>query len=203
MEYAYLIHGRPLVIVASGPTLTLAQIRIVAQARMRQRIRIMTVNDAVFVCPFVDWQHASDEPWWRAYDGLPNFPGFKSSISKTRYASVFTFENTDTTGYDPRPGMLRSGGLSGYQAIHIAAQCGVKQIALVGFDMAGGHFFGDHPANIPHPSPNWDHRHKDMLDLAEAIWPLGIEIVNCSPESRLRAWPKDDLERTIRRFEHA
>lgn len=203
MEYVYLLHGRPLVIIATGPSLTLAQVRLVAQARMRQRIRVMTVNDAVFVCPFSDWQHASDEPWWRAYDGLPNFPGFKSSISKTRYASIFTFENTGAEGYDPRPGKLRSGGLSGYQAIHIAAQCGVKQVGLLGFDMAGGHFFGDHPPNIPHPSPNWDNRHRDMMGLAEAIAHLGMEIINCSPESRMRAFPRGDLATTIARFENA
>lgn len=97
---------------------------------------------------------------------------------------------------------LRTGGGSGFMAINLAALGGATRILLgAGYDnrMARGkhHYFGDHPDNSKQPYEIWRGRYRSMVKpLAE----LGIEVINCTPESDIDAFPKSGLEHELDRL---
>lgn len=77
---------------------------------------------------------------------------------------------------------LPRGGNSGYQAVNLAYQLGAKTILLLGFDMKGTHYFGNHPDGLVQDSPfhNFIESFKTITE---------VEIINCSPDSALTCFP--------------
>jgi hypothetical protein len=67
---------------------------------------------------------------------------------------------------------------------------------LVGFDFVGSHFFGEHPKAMRITSP-WDQLALHMAPLASALAAQGCEVINCSPISALRYWPKKSLAEAL------
>jgi hypothetical protein len=89
------------------------------------------------------------------------------------------FSNPDTLSYTQN---------SPYVALCLAIHMGAKQIGLIGVDFTNNHFFaktGTHPLNGQFATIDGQYR-----KLAEAVRARGIEIVNLSSISRLRAFPK-------------
>ena len=93
------------------------------------------------------------------------------------------------------PDYVHSGGNSGYQAINLALHLGATRIVLLGYDMhchsGKSHWFGDHPegfvSNI---------KFERFIAAYRSIKPeqYGIEILNCSRETALDAFPRHNLE---------
>jgi hypothetical protein len=92
------------------------------------------------------------------------------------------------------PGVIGSGGNSGFQAINIAAQFGVSKILLIGFDMhtaSGVHWHGRHGNDLVNPTDFNFTRWRQVLDRASGLLnQLGVDVVNASPDSTLNAYPK-------------
>jgi hypothetical protein len=129
-----------------------------------------------------------------AQDAL-KFPGLKLTADRTvTYRHVIKMKQTGKEGYDPEPGCVRTGGNSGYQALHVAIQSGAKRILLLGFDMGGTHFFGRHVAplrNTPqHAFANW-------IGRFPALAGNGAEIINCTPGSALKCFPHVPLAEAL------
>jgi len=97
-----------------------------------------------------------------------------------------------------RVGVIGSGGNSGFQALNLAVQFGAKRIVLVGYDMrvdAGLHWHGAHPHGLNNPSAGSVMRWAATLDAqAPLLKRLGVEVLNASPVSALKAYPKVRLE---------
>jgi hypothetical protein len=92
-------------------------------------------------------------------------------------------------------GYVGAGGNSGFQCLNLAAQFGAKRILLVGYDMRvdlGEHWHPRHypPLSNPHPNDNLPRWRAAIDGAAEFFAQAGIEIVNCSPVSLLKAYPK-------------
>lgn len=102
------------------------------------------------------------------------------------------------------PGLVGSGGNSGFQATNIVAQFGANRILLVGFDMhtaSGVHWHGPHGKNLINPSDVNLTRWRRVLDrAAETLRRLGIDVVNASPESALNAYPKMTIDQAMTRW---
>lgn len=79
---------------------------------------------------------------------------------------------------------IPGGGNSGFQAINLAYMLGAKTIILLGFDMFGVHYFGDHPDKLVKQSP-----YKDFIKSFETIT-KDVEIINCSRQTALNCFPK-------------
>ena len=86
---------------------------------------------------------------------------------------------------------------SGGSAINVAYHLGAKRVLLVGFDMrrvsGASHFHGHYPKRNrdrdPYP------RHLDCFGaIAEDAEKLGLEIVNCTPGSKIKQFPFARLE---------
>lgn len=199
---------RPVVIVAGGPSLTLAQVRIVGIARARDKCRVIAVNDAVYPCWYADVAYAGDERFWRYHQGVPGFRGLKLAIQETRFRDVRALENAGAE-YTGNEGLkIGHWKNSGAQAVQVAAdKLYAKQIFLLAFDYSGSKDAGDGTRD------HWFGRHVDQPEfrmdinsdvgaikrlfriLTDHLQARGVEIVNCSPESTVDWLPRSSIER--------
>lgn len=194
--------GLTAVIVAGGESFTAAQARLVGIARARDLVRVIAVNDAVYPCWFADVAYACDARWWAYHQGLPGFKGLKVSLDQTNFPDVHVIANSGTRGFDPDPGALRSGGNSGYQALHLAAHRDICRAILLGFDFKGEHWFGRHPDGVansgpPFAPPNFKTRREAFIELKTELDRRGVSVVNASPGSVMGVFSMVDLEQEL------
>lgn len=201
--------GLSAIIIAGGPSLSLAQIRLIARARHAagSTFRVMAINDAIYPAWFADWLHAADRQWWFEHiQGVHTFPGIKTTLEDDVPEPWVTgyLQNTGQDGFDPDPACCRTGANSAYQAMHISIHAGVRRIILVGVDMKDSakgdrHWFGDHPAILGTARVQYD---KIMIPHFETLAPTlkerGVEVINCSPGSALTIFPAKDLVEALR-----
>lgn len=206
--------GLTFVIAATGPSLTIHQARAVAMARASlPDLKVIAVNDAIYPFWFADIAYACDASWWRAHKGLPGFGGWRLRLkhpcpdtgrdrNPLDMPGVDTFTSSGNLGFDPRPGFIRHGGNSGYQAVHIAAHLEAERIILLGFDMRSSdkkrHWFGEHLSATRKAPANMKRWIEVFGGLASELRARHIEVVNASPGSALTAFPLVDLEATLK-----
>lgn len=190
--------GERVVVVAGGPSVSLAQVRMIGMARDKDRCRVIAVNDAVFPCWFADLAYAADAKWWDFHDGVRSFLKPKVSFNRLGRYDVQHMRDTGPEGYDPEPGHMRHGSNSGYQAVHLAAQLGAREIVIVGMDFtdkdfARDHWFGRHEGRMDMVSDTADWRRK-FRGLTDALDSLGVSVLNASPASTITWLPMTSLE---------
>jgi hypothetical protein len=101
------------------------------------------------------------------------------------------------------PGLIGSGGNSGFQAINLAAQFGVDRILLIGFDMhtgAGVHWYGRNTwkrANNP-SNANLMRWRDAFISQAPVLERRGIKVVNASPDSGLFCFERGSIDETLK-----
>jgi len=186
--------GKTVAILASGPSLTGA----VAEAVRCVGVPTIAINDTFRRAPWADMLYAADPEWWRVNPEALDFAGLRASVSKVD--SVLQLQNTGVEGFDPHPFAIRTGGNSGYQAVHIAIHAGAARVLLCGFDMhnrCGLHWHGSHPR----PLRNTDeHSYAKWASRFEALKGIGPEIVNCTPGSAIECFPKMDLNEALHEY---
>lgn len=155
------------------------------------------------LCPWADVVYGCDGPWWENKNGLPNFKGTKlahdTGVCAT-YKDIHKIEVRDHNRmlFDD-PGVIGSGGNSGFQALNIAAQFGAVKILLIGFDMHaanGVHWYGRNAGrNMRNPR---DHDYvgwRNALNRESAVLrKMGIDVVNASPDSALVCFPRMSID---------
>lgn len=197
--------GATAVLVASGPSLDLEQVHRIGRARVSGAAKVVAVNDAMYPCHFADLGYACDRRWWLHHGGMRTFAGMRVRMIATDkdrephsdLEGILTVGFSGTDGFDERGGYLRSGGHSGYQALHLAIHAGAARIILVGYDCGAplvgqGHFFGEHPKEI-RSTPNrsqWAKRYAALRDVAAA---RGIHVVNATPSSAIDVFERRAL----------
>lgn len=165
------------VILATGPSMS----RTVADSVRDRCAGVVAVSDAYRLAPWADALAATDEAWWRAHPDAFQFEGLKF---------------TGAPAWRPVPGVTRlpastSGTNSGLLGCQVAHALGAERILLCGFDMRGDHFFGRHASPLTNTSPE---RFVALRNQFSSWAPRGVEIINCTPGSALRAYPQLPLE---------
>lgn len=184
----------PAVIIASGPSLSDAQLHEVMLATAAGRAHAIAVNNT---CGRATWADC-------AYFG--DYLALREYVPKLRYpAGPFRGEwwTQDKAGAERwglrlvasanRPGLGAAVAVQvhalGAQAINLATLFGARRVLLLGFDMKPGpagqkHWFGSHPVPLVQDLlfDEWIHKFKAIADDARA---MGVEIVNCTPGSAL------------------
>jgi hypothetical protein len=133
---------------------------------------------------------AIDAKWWERY--LPevraDFPGALFSTND--------FPGQRITRLN-KP--YRAFGNSGAGAIALAVKAGASRVILLGYDCqkTGGqvHHHGDHPQGLGNAGsmPQWPEK---FARLAASL-PEGVEVINCSRETALTAFPRGELESAL------
>jgi hypothetical protein len=191
--------GETVVIVASGPSLSQEQLDVATESGAR----VLGIKDNYRLLPDMDLLYNCDQWWWdeyiddvRASVDCPMVT--QDRMSAANYRDLLWVEGIKEKGLSADPTAIHTGCNSGYQAINLAVHLGVKRIILLGYDMqpAGGcdHWFGAHPHGRRPPFwmmiPCFD-------TIVEPLRRLGIEVVNCSPNSALGAFPKARIEEVL------
>jgi hypothetical protein len=153
--------------------------------------------------------YACDRAWWKVHKGCPNFKGEKWSShgdktynNKLETAEAYGLELVHGRRgkcFSLDPTYIHYAGNSGFQAINLAILFGYTMLPLVGFDMRVGakaHFFGNHPRGLANRNPYdaWLGRYK----LAAKALPPHIKIINCTPGSALKCFPRADLSEVLK-----
>ena len=193
--------GDPVVIVASGPSAGTVDL-----SPAKGRARFVALNTSYRLCPWADMVYGCDSAWWISENGLPGFAGLRVCGSPRAPQMFEGIRHVEVEAHLDQismrtPGIIGSGGNSGFQAINLMAQFGVKRIILVGYDVstdAGLHWHGKHPAGLNNPNSKLVQRWRKAIDGAHtALSVLGVSIYNANPESGLQAYQKMSFQDAV------
>lgn len=170
-------------------------------AKVRSLPRI-TTNGSYRMAPDADVLYGSDVFFWRHREYADVFDGQGLKLTCEQIPGIYPFapdgvhvvRHGGTTGFTEDPGKIRTGGNSGYAAIHLAASMGAKRIIVLGLDMRGEHWHGKHPHGLNNPK---EHRFRAWIRNFRTLGPelisRGVEVFNCSPITALEVFPKARL----------
>lgn len=189
--------GETVVCLGGGPSLTPQDVESV-----RERARVIAINNAYQIAPWADVLYAADSAWWAVHKGVPSFTGLKFSLEKRAgvWPGVNVLENMGNKGLELQPTGLKTGRNSGYQAINLAVHLGAKRVLLLGYDMErrkgdASHWFGEHPSPLVNTRPETFHDFcKHFQTIVEPLKALGIEVINCSRRTALTVFPWKPLD---------
>ncbi len=192
--------GQTAVIVATGPSAATAPLPIA-----KFQARFIAIKNSWKLCPWADALYGCDKDWWIFNRGVPEFAGMKFSPSPTvcrLYRDIRLVQlKSRAQILLAKPGVIGCGlsagnGHSGFQAINLAVQWGVKRIVLVGFDMTLAHGAHWHKEQLGFAKPDALRvagHCREMDACAQQFTALGVEVVNASEHSALKAYPKLDF----------
>lgn len=201
--------GKIAVVVATGPSLSTEQIRIVALARIADACRVIAINDAALNCWFADIVFGGDIKWWQDRKCIPRYAGKKVGIdvdatagnkSPTQPACVdmLMVRRAAAKGYDQRPGQICTHKNSGAMGVQIADDHKPDKIVLVGFDMreidGKRHYFGNYDGRL-NTQPDIANWIKDFRALQNA---LAGKLFNATKGSALDFVPYVELATVLR-----
>ncbi len=195
--------GKVCAIIASGPSAKSAPI-----TALRDKVKIIVINEGHNLCPWADVLYGCDAGWWQMRAGVRTFRNLKISQDERACRMFPEIRKVDV---DPKSnelkigtiGQLGAGGNSGFQALNLAVQFGVYKIILIGYDMRvdlGEHWHPRHypPLSNPHPQDNIPRWRTAIDGAADTLKILGIDVLNCSAVSLLKAYPKMTIQEALR-----
>lgn len=188
--------GQTCVVLASGPSLTSAQIALVQS----KSVKTITTNSTAFVAPWASVFFAVDCLWWKThYQKLDRKRAWtQDRTSAERFGLNYVRQSA-------RPGLgkkeLQTNGNSGTAAINLAYLFGCRRILLVGFDMKLGpqgqkHHHTDHPPPMVQNQTFSEWIHK-LRVVASDLAAEGCEVVNCTPGSAAPYFRFSTLEKEL------
>lgn len=177
---------RTAICVASGPSLTERDCSIAA-AGMGLGDWMLAVNDSWRAATWAHAVYAGDFGWWR--DHLGEVP---------THLERWTCSESAAYRYRLHHHRVAGRGLynSGQRAIELAITKGFLRILLLGYDCTvarGTHWHGDH-ASGKNPDAA---RCQQWQDQFRSICANGAQIINCSRETALTAFPRLPLEKAL------
>lgn len=186
--------GQTIVIVGSGPSASDVPLDL-----GRGLARFIAINESWRLCRWAEMLLAGDAAWWQHNRGCPEFAGIKVTVDQKPLREEWGVKRlvcgkvSDRMEFE-RLGRVGWGGNSGFCALNLAAQLKPARILLVGLDMRldhGAHWHGPHKKGLGNPRLSLIERWRRAIDgAASELAAVGIHVVNCSPTSALRAYPK-------------
>lgn len=193
------------VIAASGPSLSSAQLAEVQSARRAGACKLMVINNTWQLAPWADALYACDREWWRHYQ--PSFAGQKWTQAEEAAefgAQYVSGRKGSELSLDPS--FIYWGHDSGFQAINLSVHFGVARIILIGFDMqATGyqlHWHDDHVGSPDNPlcNPNPAMFGRWMAayhNAAPQLQDLGITCINATLDTALTCFDRMSVEEAL------
>lgn len=202
--------GGSVVILASGPSLTVEQCEAVRAWRDAASDRYaIAINTTFRRAPFADIVYACDGEYWRAIENgvryidevLGTFQKSQLWTQDRKAADDFGLryiESLRAPGLSRDPSRIHQGNNSGYQCINIAYHAGARRIILLGFDCKPGHWHKPHPSPLSNSAPveRWK---REFRALASDLKGTGVDVVNCTPGSALKSFRTESLDDTLSR----
>lgn len=192
--------GQTAILWGGGPSVKPEQVALAKERGWRR----LAINDAGLVLdPEADAMCWGDSTWfqWNAKElGLYKGP---YRVTWRAMPDGLTSLPFHTLRHPPMPPALSFDQVSircnnsGHGALNLAISFGAKRILLIGFEMkpVGGkaHWHRRHQVSCG-PSQYVDHYAPAMAKAAKQLEGTGIEVINCTPDTFLKCFPKGKLE---------
>jgi hypothetical protein len=176
------------VCIANGPSLTSEDVEY-----CRGRAKIYAVKESVTLCPWADVLYAADTDWWERHQGYADFKGERWTVSAEAGLKwgINVIDYDSALKWSDTPGLLATGGNSGFQALNKAVLDGASKVLLLGFDM------GHEPGKPKHwwtgkikRETRASHYHEWIPKFNAAAPLIQVPVVNVSRETRLECFPR-------------
>lgn len=204
---------KPVLIVGAGPSLKGFDFN-----RLRGLGYVLAVKETWVDLPFADACFGLDVPWIiRQYGALCDVAQRMQlyvSVSHNERrpwrpiprATHLIFDRNKVVGFSTDPARIESGAHSGYGAVNLAILKRARAIFLFGFDYTSTY---DHycPERYAHNKSREKQSHyflnwaQEFNKTTEQIKRLGIALINASPNSNLKAYPKLSIDDAIKRLD--
>lgn len=194
--------GEACAIIASGPSAKKADVEL-----LKGRLKVVALKKNVETAPFADVVYGCDKGWWKHVRGLPDFKGPKicydakacDEFGLTRV--LIPDHHRDTLMLEPK-GSVGAGGNSAFQALNLVIQWGVTRVLFLGLDCqdrSGAHWYGRNNWNgAANPSEtNFRRWRAAFAGIVPQLQDLGVDVVNASPLSDLKAFRKWSVSDTL------
>lgn len=165
---------------------------------------IIAVNMAMKLGNWVDVLFFGDRSFWQThkseilkFNGLRVSCDWKNNLNDPR-VKVLTKNPTHRQGITFKPGLISWNFNSGAAAINLAIQFGAKKIILLGFDMEldannNQHWHKYYTSSLKTVGQTMARHLKGFPIIAQDIKGKGIEIINCSPDSKIDCFRKANI----------
>ena len=202
--------GRTVCCIATGPTLTPAQI----DTARAKGFALAGCNNVWELAPDLEVLYACNANWWDHYwcDALARHPAETWSTNQAAAAKygLHWIAERNQRGLSRDPTVIHHGHGSGYSLVNLVYLMGAARIVLLGYtlryaaDYNGGakrvgesprHYFGEYPAALQHwpKKAVMDGVHVGLLELYRSVARQGVvEIVDCSAGA-LDCFPKMNI----------
>lgn len=199
--------GEACAIIASGPSTKRVDVSLLRGTA----VRVIAIKENSQLCPWADVVYGCDAAWWRNENGLPKFTGLKVTATgrlTSRFPDIRVVQVADPSGDKlvlKPPGTVGSGGNSGFQALNLAVQFGVRHVLLIGFDMTdqfGVHWYGRANGNGRSNPSEWNFKRwrAAFTGAAVQLKLAGVRVFNCSEQSVLTCFPKITLDQALQEW---
>lgn len=190
--------------MASGPSTNKADVDL-----LRGLLPVLAIKKNVELAPWAEVVYGCDYPWWKSVRGLPDFRGLKLSYDPRGHAAdgvrKVDISLKDDRILMDRVGLVGAGGNSGFHALNLAVQFGAKRVLLIGFDCqdrSGVHWYGRNGwtgGNNPSES-NFRRWRAALAAAAKDLESHGVEVVNASPITDLKCFPRWSVADTLKQW---
>ncbi len=188
--------GETCFILGGGPSL-----RNVDVVPLRDRGRVIAINESFRLAPWADVLYFCDKDWWLRNRAQVEeiFTGRYIVTMQNQFPGVKTLRCSGELGLETDPAAIRHGSNSGYQAINLAYHFGASPIVLLGYDMhvANGrtHWHQGYPDQTP---TGYAHTLRGMAFkfqyLVSPLRAAGVKVLNVTQGSALDCFPVTTLE---------
>jgi hypothetical protein len=198
------LSGRTVVCIATGPSLTQAQIDFVYDYASIGLVSVIAVCDAglderaPMSAPWADILYAGDWTWWshwRPTTGAVRACGQIEAVQRG-YADVCLVVEPEPVVLD-RVGVVWSGRHSGIQALQLAVTLDAAKVCLLGYDcrMHGNrrNFYRDRPRQFSGPWTGESHEWASNYARLE----IPVPVINCTPGSAIDCFPRSPIEEAL------
>ena len=211
-------NGETVAILAGGPSLTAAQVEV-----CRGRCRMIAINRSYVLAPHADWLYGADVGGFWLWCGGParingdepdalDFSGTKIVAGVAREGAQQYFPRLIAGGVKlikhcaPRqqmglsadPGMMY-GPNSVHNMMSVIHHTGAKRVILLGVDMRNtGHWHPEWPDGAM--GSDYDTFRPALATLVDPLARARVEVLNATPNSALKCWPRVDLAEALDRL---
>lgn len=167
---------------------------------------VIGINVAYLIGDWIDIVFFGDKGFFLSHESrLARFPGLKvtcySGADRIKWVKFLQRDTKHPKGISSNPKLISWNMNSGSAAINVAAHSGAKRIILLGFDMkldekSKQHWHGLYrqggvaPLRKGRQSLPFDRHMRGFDEIAKDARRMGIEIINCSPESAIKQFRK-------------
>lgn len=141
--------GETAVCIASGPSLSDADVAFVRKMKAEGKCRIFVCNNNYKKVPEADVLFFCDLTFWSWHATDPDFMAFKgqklTGSTDIGEPDIGVLQMGIPDGLSFEPSILRTGGNSGYMTVNLAFLYGCKRVILLGYEMQPKEFDVDDP----------------------------------------------------------